>query len=124
MQRSFVDQLLQQAAGDSNEHLITYASTSLVHHVRGAVITPLHNDELAKNWLLEKNDTILDSVLLGISQSELQSLAEWYNHDEDWYNAAHVYNILGVKSRGFELAAKKASLRRGIAAIIKAPAHT
>ena len=126
MQRSFVDQLLRKVAdtkGSSNTDLINYASTSLVHHVRGAVITPLHTDELAKNWLLEKNDTILDSVLLGISQSELQSLAEWYNHDEDWYNAAHTFHILGIKSRGMEMAAKKASLRRGIAAIVKVPEH-
>ena len=126
MQRSFVDQLLRKAAdtkSSSNTDLTNYASTSLVHHVRGAVITPLHNDELAKGWLLEKNDTILDSVLLGISQSELQSLAEWYNHDEDWYNAAHTFHILGMKSHGMEMAAKKASLRRGIAAIVKVPEH-
>ena len=126
MQRFFVDQLLRKAAdtkGSSNTDLINYASTSLVHHVRGAVITPLQTDELAKNWLLEKNDTILDSVLLGISQSELQSLAEWYNHDEDWYNSAHTFHILGIKSRGMEMAAKKASLRRGIAAIVKVPEH-
>ena len=99
MQRSFVDQLLQKTAvakGDSNDHLSNYASTSLVHHIRCAVITPLHDDELAKTWLMDKNNEILDSVLLGIKQSEIQRLADWYNQDGDWFNAAHIFNIIGM----------------------------
>jgi hypothetical protein len=126
MQRSFVDQLLQKTAvakGDSNDHLSSYASTSLVHHVRCAVITPLHDDELAKTWLMDKNNEILDSVLLGIKQSEIQHLAEWYIKKEDWFNAASTFFVLGTKSRGRELDAKKASLRRGISAVVKIPEH-
>ena len=99
MQRSFVDQLLQKTAvakGDSNDHLSNYASTSLVHHIRCAVITPLHDDELAKTWLMDKNNEILDSVLLGIKQSEIQRLADWYSQDGDWFNAAHIFHIIGM----------------------------
>jgi hypothetical protein len=107
MQRSFVDQLLQKTAvakGDLNDHLSHYASNSCVHHVRNAVTAPLHDDSLAKAWLIiDKNDTILDSLLLGINQKELHELADWYSEDEDWFNAAHIFYILGLSSHAVTL---------------------
>jgi hypothetical protein len=126
MQRSFVDELLQRTAdpkGDSNGHLSSYASISLVHHVRGAVATPLHDDKLAKGWLRETDNVILDGILLGISQPEIQRLADWYYKNEDWYEAASIFYILAMKSRGRALEAKKASLRCGVVAIVKIPEH-
>ena len=105
MQRSFVDHLLKKIAAASN--LLNFACTSLVHHIRGAVITPLHNDESAKAWLMDENDVILDSILLGIEQSEVQGLADWYIANEDWFNAANIFHILALKSRGRELSQKQ-----------------
>jgi hypothetical protein len=93
----FKGQRLLKAKGGSNDHITHYASNSFVHHVRNAVTTPLHDDDLAKAWLIiDKNDAILDSLLLGINQIELHELADWYSEVENWFNAAHIFHILGM----------------------------
>jgi len=82
-----------------------YATNSIVHHIRTALVTPFADDKLAARLLLHEDEAIVADVLLGVNHTDVIAFVEHFKiaktEDGRWH-AAKLTHSMAMRAVGVE----------------------
>ena len=91
MQRSFISTLTSKAFSNGADAVVAaYASSSLGHHLRGALFPPFVDDEVALQVFLHEAPSVVAQALASVRRRDVDDLIEHFLKTESYWPASQL----------------------------------